>query len=83
LRSRTSTTMVSLFAQSLTSSYSRPQNNSSIPCGLVILKRNSILIHNFQERVSCDSTKKRGLFAFSYRSQRREVRRNKRKDLLI
>jgi hypothetical protein len=37
LRSRTSTAILSLSAQSLTSSWSHPQNSSSIPCGLVIL----------------------------------------------
>jgi hypothetical protein len=36
VRSRTSAVMVSRSAQSFTSSWSRPQNNSSIPCGLVI-----------------------------------------------
>jgi hypothetical protein len=35
-RSHTSTAMVSLYAESLTSSWSHPQNSSSIPCGLVI-----------------------------------------------
>jgi hypothetical protein len=36
-KSHTSIAMVNLSAQSLTSSWSRPQNSSSIPCGLVIL----------------------------------------------
>jgi hypothetical protein len=36
LRSRTSATIVRRSAQSLTSSWSRPQNNLSIPWGLVI-----------------------------------------------
>jgi hypothetical protein len=38
LRSLTSAAILSLSAQSLTSSWSRPQNNSSMPCGLVILQ---------------------------------------------
>jgi hypothetical protein len=37
LRSRTLAAMVSLSAQSLTTSCSCPQNSSSMPCGLVIL----------------------------------------------
>ncbi len=36
-KSRTSAAMVSLSAQSLTSSWSLPQNNSSMPCELVMV----------------------------------------------
>jgi hypothetical protein len=39
LRSHTSAAIVSLSAQSVTSLCSRPQNNSSMPCGLVILQK--------------------------------------------
>jgi hypothetical protein len=37
---------LSLSAQSLTSSWSRPQNSSSIPCGLVILQIRNDNIQN-------------------------------------
>jgi hypothetical protein len=53
-RSRTSVAMVSRSAQSLTSSWSRPQNSSSIPWGLVILQIRSIkpkLQHRLQHTV--------------------------------
>ncbi len=39
VRSRTSAAMVNRSAQSVTSSYSRPQNKSSKPCGLAIFLR--------------------------------------------
>jgi hypothetical protein len=39
-----------------------------MPCGLVILQRDSSLIHNLQEGVNCGSTETRGLFTFSDRS---------------